>query len=236
MGANKLEAFEVMEISRADIHKADYNPRKISASAAKKLKAFLRKNGLWSPLVVNKQTMILVSGHQRLTAMDSIIKKPDYKITVSMVDVDEETEVKGNIFMNNQSAMGEFDFFKLGEIHEIFPDIDFEKDLAFDVAEIDFMFGVEEKEEAEEKAAEFTPDNFREAKAKIRESSREENAEGGSYNLSDTDYAVTFVFPNNREKADFMKRINKKPTEKLLKSTILYDIFNHVYNISVLEE
>lgn len=233
MGANKLEAFETVVIQRNTIQKADYNPRTITEAASKKLRKFLRENGLWSPLIVNKRNMTLVSGHQRLTAMDAILKKDDYGITVAMVDVDESTEVKGNIFMNNQSAMGEWDYFKLEEIHNIFPDLDFEADFAFDAADVDLILGEKEKDQEDYKQ-EYTQDNFREAKKEAREKAKAENQDGNSYKLSDSDYQVTIVFPNNHEKRDFMSRIKKKPEEKFLKSTILYDIAQGVYNLSVL--
>ena len=106
MGANSLEAFTVEVVNRRDIHGADYNPRKIDDRAKKKLHRFLKDNGLWSPLVLNRRTMTLVSGHQRLSCMDAILRRDDYELTMSIVDVDEKTEVTGNIFMNNQEAMG----------------------------------------------------------------------------------------------------------------------------------
>lgn len=123
----------------------------------------------------------------------------------------------------------------------------FETDLGFDVADIDVMFGnsyaapkkvVEERQakEAEKVEEEFTPDNFREIKKEMRDAARQENAEGESYKLSDTDYNVTFVFPNNSAKHEFMRKIKKPIDEKFLKSSVLMDIFNHVYNISVLGE
>lgn len=247
MPANRLEQFTVEVIKRNQIMKADYNPRKISESAAKKLRKFLKTHGLWNPLIVNRRTMTLVSGHQRIDAMDTILRKNDYAITVSMVDVDEETEVKGNIFMNNQSAMGEFDFLQLKEINTIFPEIDFSADLGFDDSDIDVILGdayiapVEVVKQREEKATEemreeFTPESMRELKKEMREKNKSENSEGESYKLSESDYHVTFVFPNNSAKHNFMKRINKPISEKYVKSAVLMDIFNHVYNLSILGE
>ena len=239
MGANKLEAFTIEVINRKDIHGADYNPRKITESAKKKLRKFLKDNGLWSPLVLNKRTMTLISGHQRLSIMDSLLRKDDYDLTMSVVDVDEKLEVSGNVFMNNQSAMGEWDIFALQDIKGLFPDIDFEADMGFDESDINILFGRQEENEKiiEEQAAadEYTPDTFREAKKKSREKAREENESGGSYNLSESDYVIQIVFPNNREKQEFMRKIKKPEKEKYLKSSILLDIYNQVYNLSVFE-
>jgi HSP20 family molecular chaperone IbpA len=240
MGANELEKFTVEVINRKDIHGADYNPRKITEAAKKKLRKFLKENGLWSPLVLNKRTMTLVSGHQRLSAMDSLLRKADYDLTMSVVDVDEKTEVSGNVFMNNPSAQGEWDVLALKDLGEIFPDIDFEADMGFDPSDIEVMFGKQEKEiEAQierEKAEEFTTDTFREAKKKSREKAKAENQEGGSYNLADSDYTISIVFPNNHEKHAFMRKIHKPERETMLKSTVLYDIASGKLDISVFAE
>jgi hypothetical protein len=239
MGANSLEAFTIETVNRKDIHGADYNPRKITEPARKKLKKFLKTNGLWSPLVLNKRTMTLVSGHQRLFIMDALLRKDDYELTMSCVDVDEKLEVSGNVFMNNQSAMGEWDVFALEDLHTVFPDIDFEADFGFDKADIDVMFDFdikqEEKKFEQEKAREYTVDAFREAKKNIRKKAKTENAAGGAYNLAESDYCVTVVFPNNHEKREFMKKIRKSEKETCVKSSVLMDIYNHVYNISVFD-
>jgi hypothetical protein len=238
MGANKLETYEIMKVNRQDIHGADYNPRKISEAARKKLKAGLKKHGLVQPIVVNKNTMNVVSGHQRLSILDDILKKPDYELTIALIDVDEKDEVALNVSLNNQALMGEWDVFALQDLKEIFPDIDYEADFGFDQSDIEIMFGKEDETaqriEEQEKAQEFTSDTFRETKKKMREKAKAENEAGGSYNLADNDYAVTVVFPNNHEKHEFMRKIRKDPKETYLKSTIFYDIAKGVYDISVL--
>jgi hypothetical protein len=230
-GANKLEAFEIKRIGREQISLAEYNPRRITESAKKKLQKFLKENGLWSPLIVNKRTMTLVSGHQRLACMDAIIKKPDYDLTVSMVDVDEHTEVKGNIFMNNQAAQGEWDVFMLESIAGEYPDLDFVNDLGFDLADVDVLFGGSERftdvqkpsAKKDENAPELTAEDYREMKKEQRENAKDQNAEG-SYKIADNDYTVTIVFPNNLEKQKFMKWLRKPEGEKFLKSTALTDM------------
>jgi hypothetical protein len=236
MPANDLEAFTIETINRKDIHGADYNPRKITESAKKKLRKFLKENGLWQPLVLNKRTMTLVSGHQRLDIMDSLLRKDDYDLTMSVVDVDEKLEVSGNVFMNNQSAMGEWDVFALQDIKDIFPDINFEDDMGFDASDISILFGQDSQklDEDQAEANEFTPDTFREIKKKSRQKAKAENQDGTSYNLDESDYVIQIVFPNNHEKHEFMKKIHKPEKEKYLKSAVLFDIYNHVYDISVL--
>lgn len=69
---------EVKKIPRNQIKKADYNPRLIDENSLKKLTKDIRQHGLVTPLVWNKRTGVLVSGHQRLAAMDKIHRKKDY--------------------------------------------------------------------------------------------------------------------------------------------------------------
>lgn len=259
MGANKLEAFTIETVNRKNIHGADYNPRKISETAKKKLKTFLKENGLWQPLTINRQTMTLVSGHQRLAIMDSLLRTDDYDLTMSVVDVDEKTEVSGNVFMNNPSAMGEWDITALQDIANMFPDIDYQN-MGFDLSDIEVMQLEKEAEEIynlvkdpvseakksakaetqgespgdtlEESEPAFTADDFRDIKKKSRENAKAEN-DAGMGSVDTVDYVLQVVFPNNHEKRDFMRRIRKDPKEKYVKSTVLLDIFNHVYDLSV---
>jgi hypothetical protein len=238
MGVNKLEKYEIKTINRSEIHEADYNPRKITDSARKKLKRGMKTLGLLSPIIVNKTTMNIVGGHQRISIMDEENKYPekDYELTVAMVELSEQDEVKANVLLNNQGVMGEWDISALGSLKDIFPDLNFETDFGFDTSDIDIMFGKsfqpEEKKEIEQKTQEFSKDDFREMKREQRAKAKEENEENGAYHLNDNDYAVTFVFPNNREKQKFMERIKKPQKETHLKATVLYDIYRQQYNLS----
>jgi len=237
MGANKLESFTTETVNRMDIRGADYNPRKISESAKKKLRKKMREWGAVQPIVVNRRTMTIVGGHQRIDAMDSILRKDDYELTVAMIDVDEKQEAAINVFLNNPSAQGEWDTFALQDMKGIFPDLDFETDMGFDESDVRMMFGRQEEgtklAEEQAKAEEYTADHFRQAKKETRENAKRDNQQGDSYNLAESDYVVQIVFPNNHEKREFMRKIRKKPEEKFLKSTVLLDIYNRVYDISV---
>lgn len=240
MGANRLEKFETQIVNRQNIQEADYNPRRIDEKAAKKLRKFLRENGLWSPLVVNKQSMTLVSGHQRLAAMDALLRKPDYDLTVSMIDVDEATEIKGNVFMNNPSAQGEWDIWKLEGLKDIIPELDYESDLGFDPSEISVMFGDSflsaepEAKEAEEESEPESPQEYRDIKKRARDQEREDNQSGvgDKAKIENADFSVTFIFPNNHEKHKFMRAIRKPEHETYLKSSILVDLNRKVYDLS----
>jgi len=240
---NKYEKFTIEQVKRCEIHGADYNPRKISEDAKKKLKKSLKEHGLVIPITVNKRTMNIVAGHQRVALLDDIIRKDDYPLKVAMIDVDEKQEAVLNVSLNNQSLMGEFDTVALQDIHELFPDIDYESDFGFDKSEIDIMLGDMFKPEAPEiklidpmKEAKHQPsaEDFRQMKKEQREKAKESDAEN-VHELSDLDYTLTIVFPNNRDKADFMKKIKKDPKEKFLKSTILYDLSKGVYKLSAID-
>lgn len=241
MAANRYENFTIEVIDRSVIREADYNPRRIPDANLKKLERWFREKGKGqlAPLVVNSRTMTLVSGHQRLKVLDTLHKGEPYQLTVSMTDLDELVEVEANIFMNNPSAMGEWDMFKMRGIKEEFPMIDFEKDCGFDASDVGLMFGFEttpvQIRDAEVSAA-LTTDNFREMKKEQREKAKTDNKDTGSYHLNENDYAITFVFPNNHEKRKFMQKIRKPEKDTHLKSTVLYDIYNGVYNLSDLQE
>jgi hypothetical protein len=239
MGIDKLQKFYMEVVKRSSIQEAEYNPRKISEESRKKLKKGMKKLGLLTPIIVNKTTGNVVAGHQRLNIMDEENKYPDvdYDLTVAMVKLSEEDEVKANVLLNNQAVMGEWDMTMLGSLKEMFPSIDYETDFGFDGSDLDIMFGPREKKtkskaEIEHKAEEYSAEDFRAMKKEQREKAKESNEEqGGGYHLNDNDYAVTFIFPNNREKIKFMERCKKPAGETHLKSTVLFDIASGVYNI-----
>lgn len=238
MKANKYENFEMEVIDRSEIHEADYNPRKITDDAFAKLKKWFKTEGKGqlAPLTVNRRTMTLVSGHQRLAVIDQLHRGKQYKLTVAMTDLDEKTEIEANIFMNNASAQGEFDQSMLEDIHVQFPEIDFVQDLGFTEADCSLLFAdifdevVGTSQEAETLKADthqFTQEDFRNAKKNIREKKKGENAENGSYNIEKEDFSFTVICPNNAEKHRIMKLMHKAEGEQFINSTILYDIYDH---------
>lgn len=81
----------------------------IDPVSRKKLERNLRKVGLVEPIVVNKRTMNIVSGHQRLLCLDAIAEGDSYELDVAMVDLTDKQEREQNAFMNNASAQGIFD-------------------------------------------------------------------------------------------------------------------------------
>jgi len=131
-----LQHFKFGTVKRSQIKFADYNPRIIDESNQKKLIKAIRENGLIEPLVWNKRDGVLVGGHQRLTAADKIYRKKDYEVPVAIIDVDEKTEKKLNVQLNNPSMQGDWD---LDELAKLSDDVSFE-DMGFNKADIDFMF------------------------------------------------------------------------------------------------
>ncbi len=233
---NRLEKFVVKVVNRADIHGAAYNPRKITKDAAKKLRASIRNYGALSPIVWNKTTGNIVAGHQRLEQMDTLLRKQDYDLTVAVVELDPETEVKANVTLNNPSVMGEWDADKLAEIKIEWPEIDFSKDLGFDKYDIDLIFAdtelsgdvfaaFDQQQEVKSEVERLREiDRIKEAKKSHRHEATDADNEGETFEVENDDYMVTFVFPNNSEKLDFMKHIKEKPGERYIKHTKLYDI------------
>ena len=105
---------EVMKLE--DINPAPYNPRvelQPGDAQYEALKNSLGRFGLVEPLVVNRKTGNLISGHQRLNVLKA---QGIEEAEVIVADLDEETEKAANIAMNK--IEGEWDYDKLDEIFE----------------------------------------------------------------------------------------------------------------------
>lgn len=165
-----------------------------------------------------------------------------------MVDLDEKTEVEANVFMNNPSAQGEFDYDILAELKDNFPDVSFTDGFGFDESEINALFNFDEdikidvgnSEEANEvvtsakdfiNASKTARENIKNERDdfydNFRENSIKYQDEHGSPEVWRDDYTITIVCSSNSEKHEIMRKLNKKETEKYLKSSVLYDIYDH---------
>lgn len=142
MSLTRYQNFEVEVIKRSQINKAPYNPRVIGKEAAKKLRKKIEKVGLIMPVVWNKRSGNLVGGHQRLQQLDGLEGYPgkvsDYELSVSVCDLDDKTEKEMVVFLNNPSAMGDWDYDMLADL-KISSGIDFE-DMGFSSFDVDDMF------------------------------------------------------------------------------------------------
>jgi hypothetical protein len=115
---SKFQKYAMGRIARSQILNAPYNPRVISDESREGLKKVLRHLGLLEPLVWNKRTGNLVSGHQRISLLDALEGTPDYSLDLAIVDLDEAQEREANVAFNNPAIQGVFDFdslLKMGE-------------------------------------------------------------------------------------------------------------------------
>lgn len=104
--------FEVKRI--ADINRAAYNPRvdlKPEDEEYQAIERSLKRHGLVQPIVWNRRTNTVVSGHQRLTVLEA---QGETEVTVSVVDLDDIKEKELNIALNK--ITGEWDDKKLTDI------------------------------------------------------------------------------------------------------------------------
>lgn len=117
----------------SDLNPAEYNPRKITDDELLRLKRQLKEFGDLGGVVFNIRTGRLVSGHQRITALDGawpiqkedriddsgtvaagFIDTPFGRFGYREVDWDEAREKLANLAANNNA--GHFDDRKLGDV------------------------------------------------------------------------------------------------------------------------
>lgn len=221
----KYQTSNNVEVKRSSINFANYNPRKITKEAKIALKKNIKRIGLLGGIVVNIRTNNLVSGHQRLTVLDSIegydkdISK-DYLLSVELIDVDEATEKEQNIFMNSTSAQGEFDMLQLSDLLK---DIDYtnaglsDTDMALlgiDVNIDDQLTEIDELESIKKREA------IKDLKKTIREKI--------DSNFEDGDPLLVLSFSSFENKAKFMDRFGFDIQEKFIKGEIFENMIERV--------
>ena len=226
---SKYQKFETKVITRSEIKNAEYNPRKISDSARKKLRENIKRVRLLDTIVVNKNTMNIVSGHQRVSILDSLERKQDYCLTVALVDLTEKEEIEQNLFFNNSKAQGEYDTFALGELFE-YNDIEIENtgfdlpDLGILGVEVDLQPSVEEEPEDENDKELLRLNN------KIFEDSHELRKAISSYskegNKENNDIFVVLTFSNDENKARFLEKYGFLSGDKYIKGEVLDKIIS----------
>lgn len=231
---SKYEKFEIQKVKRSEIHGSDYNPRTITASALKKLRNKIRKDGLIVPITINKRTGNIVGGHQRLNVMDDLHRGKEYELTVAVIDVDAKKEAELNIFLNNPSAQGDWDKSLLIDFKTTFEDLDFIVDCGFDKFDLDYMFGDTEygglfKENKTKKKVLSDidkvkqSDKMRKLKKKFKEKQLNKNDSGTSEYSEYDDYYMVIVFPTNQEKHNFLRKLGIKQTERFIKASKFLD-------------
>ena len=118
MKLSKFQKFTSAEVARSALRNAKYNPRQIGDDERARLREGLESLGLVAPLVFNKRTGNLVSGHQRLSILDELEGTKDYRLTVARIDVSASEERRLNLLLNNPKAQGTWDDEKLKAVIE----------------------------------------------------------------------------------------------------------------------
>ena len=208
------EKYEVIEVKREELKNAPYNPRVISDKAKKKLKGNLKGVGLLEPIIWNKRTGNIVSGHQRVSCLDSLMKRGDYTLKVSAVDLDEKTEREQNVFMNNPEAQGAYDIEKLGEF---FKDSQVEvENTGFSEGDLYQLFGDSPLKESPERLKELS-EKLRGAQERREKSVKQIKA------LDDTNFYLVAVFKSNEERQKFTDAL-ELPDNRYVDGKALLDL------------
>jgi len=221
----KTQKYKYKEIHRSEIKNAPYNPRQIDDHARKKLQLNLKKKGLMAPLVWNKRTGNLVSGHQRLAIVDALEGSANYKLGVAVVSLSEKDEKEQNIFFNNPSAMGTWDIDLLGEMLTDkksgvdykatgFDDMDLQM-LFDDTAYATTMFDMQDAPQAVKENVASLEDiqKMKRARKEYREGDIKEN---------DSEFYAVVVFPNRQAQGRFMERIGLSSDDRYVDGVRLY--------------
>lgn len=210
---------KVVKISRGSIIPDDLNPRWISPANADRLKKSIKENGLVGHLIWNKTTGHIVGGHQRLDALDSLMRTQDYELEVVMVELPVKEEVKLNVILNNQDNQGEFDFNALNNLSKEFG-LDVAVDFGFSDEVIDIQFPEIAEIAALDESGLPPPERvadadeiakMKEMKKAAREEIKAERAETGDYN-TEAKGVVTIVFDRESAKKQwFLNRGMEEP-------------------------
>lgn len=214
MARSKFQRGEMVTLKRSEIKGAEYNPRIIDKENQKRLKKGLKDHGLVTPIVVNKRTMSIISGHMRTEQLDALERNQDYELDVWLVDCDPQEEAKLNVLLNNASLMGDWDLEKLIEMSDDF-DIDFVDDMGFSKLDVDTMFDGLFSDAYETPEREEVTTKIDELKA-VREKSREQYKENAKLN-----YYTIIVFADEEEKRAFHKKINVPFSEEYITTSQL---------------
>lgn len=233
MELSKYQKFETRTISRSEIKNAEYNPRRISDANKKKLRDNIKRVGLLDTIVVNKNTMNIVSGHQRVAILDSLERKKDYSITVAMVDLSEKEEMEQNLFFNNSKAMGEYDPYMLADMFESY-DIDVDNtgfdlpDLGILGVEVDMAPALDEEPETEDDK------ELLQLNGQIYNNSHELRKAISGYakneNRENINVFTILTFSSEEDKAAFMEKYGFTAYEKYIKGEILDQIIEQKHN------
>lgn len=208
---------------RREIKNAPYNPRKIDDHARKKLRSNLKKMGLLDPLVWNKRTGNLVSGHQRISILDDLAGTDGYLLDFAVVDLSDKDEKEQNIFFNNPSTQGTYDVDGLGRMLAN-DDIDYRR-AGFDDMDLQIIF-----EDTDYAVTMFDTDNappsvqddlerLEDIQRMKRE--RKEHRERDQV-ANDSEFYAVAVFPNREAQSEFMERLGMDRNDRYVDGVRLH--------------
>ncbi len=201
---SKHQTFVMERMLRSALTEHPKNPRRITESAQKKLRSKIKDIGLLQPVIFNRVTGYLLGGHQRMAVMDGLERyKPgvnDYYLDVSVVELDEKKELEAIVFLNNASAMGQWNTDVLADLSG---DVSFD-DMGLDRVDVEIMFDGDALFDAlfdDAAPVKETKDALESIKAD-RASMKDSKAQSQS-----VDYYVTVVCKDQQEKAALMKHL-----------------------------
>lgn len=217
---SKYQKFKSVTIRRDLLKNAPYNPRVISDANKKKLKKNIKERGFFGGIVVNENTMNVVSGHKRLEILDSLERRKDYEITVEMVNLTEKEEKEQNIFFNNQLAQGEYDVDLLKSMFDDGIDIEMTGFNTKDLAVLDITlneFQNETEINNDYKKTSGYIDKMKEAKKNHLERKIKEN---------DSNFFIAIIFKDAEAKREFTKKYNISEFEQYIKAEDFFKLFD----------
>lgn len=229
---------EPREVFRSQITFADYNPRRINEDARKTLRKGLKTFGLVGGIVVNEKkdgTILLVSGHQRLTEMDRLqgYPKKDYSVRVEVVHLSDKQEKELNILLNNPNAQGDWDIEQLSRLlPSIDPDVAglTEADLAFlqppefpndSSGFMDLQSLQMERDDHKD------PDRHERVKKRLAEEKRKARDKANAIALNNQAY-LCLSFSTYDHKKEFCNRFDIPPMETVIKGEDFAEIIERI--------
>lgn len=100
------DPLEIVYLNPVELKPDPGNPRRISKGNRDRLRGILKRHGLLQPLVVNRKSGELVSGHQRRQAAIELKLK---EVPVVFVDLDDAEAHALGIALNSSGAQGEWE-------------------------------------------------------------------------------------------------------------------------------
>lgn len=119
MPTKSLTAPTILTIPRSAIRLSHNGLRVTDTATQSKLTASITNHSLLSPLVYNTRTRHLISGEQRLIALDNLEGHSDYSIQVLAVDLPHKAALDLSIFLHSPQAQGIYDPRKLASLFRV---------------------------------------------------------------------------------------------------------------------